>query len=128
MSGAARRVSLAKLILRSTIDYGAELARLRAEGTLTRADASYGIEGAKRYVRALATGDAASDADVEARCATCRGCPTRTVDAMFPKRLGYCGERFRPTEVSCGCPLDVLTLVASAGCKQKKWEPVPRGE
>jgi hypothetical protein len=77
-----------------------------------------GLRGGATYAVALATGDMAPDAVVEARRAICRECPSRV------RALGndWCGEPLTETATECGCNLYAKTAVGSERCPQGKWE------
>lgn len=122
-------IKLAQIAIRSGIEYVAECKRLKDAGELDRRFIVYGIEGAREYVEAIASGDIASTDDIDTRGAKCASCPSRVPHASRPDR-GYCGPAmrdFRDAELpTCGCPIDAMVLVASKSCPQGKWPAVAR--
>ena len=118
-------VALAQLAIQSGAAYSARVAQLAISGELNARHLWYGIEGAAEYAKAVASGDFASDHEIDERRMTCAQCPSRQKDERFPKRLGHCGPRFEDNMMgvlpTCGCPLEAVTAVGSKACPQGKW-------
>ncbi len=121
-------VRLALDALAQAPGFAAHYLKLWESGALDARFKWYGWDGAREYLAAIASGDIASEVDIDARRLVCSGCPSRVIDVKKPKRLGSCGPKFvdrrgldQPT---CGCPIEMLTCIASKRCPQGKYGAV----
>lgn len=124
-----KQVSMASMALRGTLDAAA----LIRAGAMHRRMAWTGLEGARKYVEAVAAGDVASEAEIERRMQACRACTAPTPLPANPRvTLGYCGPAFTDLthegiaieERSCGCLIMGKVMVESEKCPRGKWEAV----
>lgn len=120
------KVEIAKLALRGSLD----ARTLVREGRMDRAMAWTALEGARRYLEAIAEGDVADDAEIERRLEVCRACDAPTPLPSVPgARIGYCGPAFVdlthdrvPVESrTCGCLLAGKAAVRSERCPRGRW-------
>ena len=120
--GPVSQRDLARLCLRSGAAWGRML-RARADLRNPRF-IFYGLAGATRFVRAIAAGDIADDATIDARRRVCAACPARTMH----DGAAYCGEAFvdrmGEPEPTCGCLIEGKTAVASEACPRGLWPRV----
>lgn len=133
MNGIHVRITLARKALEGGKAFLEERARMKAAGTWEPATAHYIAQGAKKYVVAIANGDLASENDIRFRQEQCcAGCPSRVPHPEHPEtRMGTCGPAFvdrcaEEDNPTCGCPIEVMTMVASHACPQKKFLAAPR--
>lgn len=86
-----------------------------------------GVRGGAKFLAALAKGDLADDAAVEARREVCRACPSRTRSALagMTAESDWCGaplvEALGASPPTCGCLVAGKTAVGSERCPQGKW-------
>jgi hypothetical protein len=86
-----------------------------------------GARGGAKFARALARGDIADDATIEARRAICRECPSRVRKAVLKMKSesDWCGDPLQPgmrmDPPTCGCLLAGKTAVGSETCPQGRW-------
>ena len=86
-----------------------------------------GMRGAEKFAAAIASGDVASMALVQARMDICRECPHKTNRRLplMQTESSWCGQpledhmdELRPT---CGCLIAGKVRVESERCPQDKW-------
>lgn len=108
------------MALQGTLDARA----LIREGKLDRRMAWTALQGARRYLEAVASGDVASDEVIDARLGTCAECDACTPLPSHPEiAVGYCGEPFvEDTERrTCGCLIRGKVCVRSEECPRRLW-------
>lgn len=125
------QIALARAAFHGGVEFIAEVKRQKAAGTWDPMTAHYAGEGAKKYVGAIATGDLApKDVIAFRQNERCRSCPFRVPHPEHPNRLGTCGpafvDRMKEVDPTCGCPIEVMTMVASHPCPQHKFPAVPK--
>jgi hypothetical protein len=110
----ANRIMLAKMAAKT----GLEAVKTAATNPIDRAIL---VEGAKRYIHAIAAGDAAEDGEIERRTKICARCPSSTIDD-FER---YCGPKFvdltHESTPTCGCMVIAKAAVGSERCPQGRW-------
>lgn len=105
---------------------GATFTALAMAGKVGPRSAWVGMRGAARYASAVAAGDVADDATIDARLSRCGRCTARCADPDVPEAVGWCGPPFEaatlPDGPTCGCLLEAKAAVKSETCLRGRWE------